>query len=72
MAIKNRSYCVCKFGLLPKEKFLNPSPMKYISRIVLYLFLSLFLAIPSILIIVVVVVVVVDDVVIVIEWLSCY
>ena len=45
--------------------------MKYISRIVLYLFLSLFLAIPSILIIVVVVVVV-DDVVIVIEWLSCY
>ena len=71
MAIKNRSYGVCKFGLLQKEKFLNPSPMKYISRIVLYLFLSLFLAIPSILIIVVVVVVVVD-VVIVIEWLSCY
>ena len=68
MAIKNRSYGVCKFGLLPKQKFLNPSPMKYISRIVLRLFLSLFLAIPSILIIVVVVV----DVVILIEWLSCY
>ena len=70
MAIKNRSYGVCKFGLLPKVKFLNPSPMNYISRIVLHLFLSLFLAILSILIIVIVVVVV--DVVIVIEWLSCY
>ena len=68
MAIKNRSYGVCKFGLLPKQKFLNPSPMKYISRIVLHLFLSLFLAIPSILIIVVVVV----NVVILIEWLSYY
>ena len=49
---------------------------KFISSIVLYLFLSflpLFLAIPSILIIiVVVVVVVVVDVVIVIEWFSCY
>ena len=63
------------------EKFLDPSPMKnivgkFISSIVLYLFLSflpLFLAIPSILIIiVVVVVVVVVDVVIVIEWFSCY
>ena len=67
MAIKNRSYGACKFGLLLKEKFLNPSPMNYISRIVLYLFLSLFLAILSILIIAVVV-----DVIIVIEWLSCY
>lgn len=72
MAIKNRSYGVCKFGLLPKEKFLDPSPMKYISCIVLYQylflsFLSLFLAIPSILTIIIVVVVVV-----VVEWFSCY
>ena len=70
MAIKNRSYGVCKFGLLPKEKFLDPSPVKYISCIMSYLFLSflfLFLAIRSILIIIIVVVVVIVS-----EWFSCY